>query len=37
MDIIDPNLPFAFRENAWCQREKRRRAYEFAPREHVEG
>src|SRR2546430_9419935 len=34
MDVIDPNLSLAFRENARCEREKRRCAYKFAPREH---
>src|SRR5207249_9391340 len=34
MDVIDPNLSLAFRENARCEREKRRCAYRFAPREH---
>jgi len=30
MDVINPNLRFC--EDAWRKREKRRRAYEFAPR-----
>src|SRR6266571_3323678 len=32
MDVINPNL--RFRENARREREKRGRAYEFAPRQH---
>jgi hypothetical protein len=33
MDVINPNLRFC--EDARRKREKRRRAYEFAPRQHV--
>ena len=32
MDVINPNLRFC--EDARRKREKRRRAYEFAPRQH---
>jgi hypothetical protein len=35
MDVIDPNLSFAFRENAWRESEKCRRADEFTPRQHA--
>jgi len=37
MDVIDPNLSLGFCKNAWRKCEKRRRAYEFAPRQHAEG
>src|SRR4029077_20849973 len=37
MNIIDPNLPLGFCKNARRKCEKRRRAYEFAPRQHAEG
>jgi hypothetical protein len=37
MNIIDPNLSLGFGKNAWRKCEKRRRAYEFAPRQHAEG
>src|SRR5206468_10642797 len=37
MNIIDPNPSLGFCKDAWRKCEKRRRAYEFAPRQHSEG
>jgi hypothetical protein len=37
MNVIDPNPSLGFCNNAWRKCEKRRRAYEFAPRQHAEG